>query len=522
MSPKALLKCFGLVIAMERRSHSVPLGNPFWSERTQDDYRVALARPSDLPKVPTDDELDDEAAEPIRDGASARVRERSRPRGRTGAPSDEKYGTPMMTSLRAPSSWIKTEPPRGTNNQPGRQTEGFLPPSATSFAAEEGMARRTEGPLPPSAANSGDCGLDASGNGLEVDLGRLMFEQLQEENAQLRSQLEAIQTKGGAVRVGVESMSDSWSYVPGSDAVLPPPPKTPRLHVGAGPNYTTSIEVRYTPGGTRVPDGPPPVEDGKVPSFPAWPPTLEAYAGCAWEQRTAKGSLGDGPTPAWMRAADRLAQSPRQARMAWLEREVSALRDTLKSEGQKSQWSSYWKQPAFHWASGGSPPFLENQSRTDSGGAHGHMRGSGDLPPDDRALQVGSQPDDRALQVGGQPGDRALQVGSQPGDRVLQVGGQQGDRVLHVGHRAGDRAEQMGVQFPGQRQGLSAGQDDGLDHLVGVSTTTAANPAGGEGQGAGSRVELPPLPEKLNPMELGDWLCLISPIMRDLNVNSAQ
>ena len=173
--PKSLLKHLGW-LAMERRSHSVPLGNPFRSERTQDDFRVALARPSDLPKVPTDDELDEVAVEPIRDGASARVRERSRPRGRTGAPSDEKYGTPMMTSLRAPSSWIKTELPVNPHNQPGRQTEGVLPPSAASFAAEEGMVRRTEGPLPPSAANSGDCGLDASGNGLEVDLGRLMFE----------------------------------------------------------------------------------------------------------------------------------------------------------------------------------------------------------------------------------------------------------------------------------------------------------------------------------------------------------
>ena len=224
--------------------------------------------------------------------------------------------------------------------------------------------------------------------------------------------------KGGAVRGGMDAMSDSWSYVPGSDAVLPPPPKTPRLHVDVGPNYTTSVEVRYTPGGTRVPDGPPPVEDRSGPGLPAWPPTLEAYAGCAWEQRAAKGSLGDGPTPGWMKAADRLAQSPRQARMAWLEREIGALRDTLDSEGQKNQWSSYWKQPAFHWASGDSPSFVENQGRTDSGGACGHMRSSGDLPPRDRALQAGSQPGERALQVGSQPGDRVSQVGSRPGDRA--------------------------------------------------------------------------------------------------------
>ena len=43
----------------------------------------------------------------------------------------------------------------------------------------------------------------------------------------------------------------------------------------------------------------------------------------------------------------------------------------------------------------------------------------------------------------------------------------------------------------------------------------------GEGHGSGGRVELPPLPEKLNPMELGDWLCLIGPIMRDISANSS-
>ena len=131
-------------------------------------------------------------------------------------------------------------------------------------------------------------------------------------------------------------MSESWSYVPASDAVIPPPRS----------NFTTSIEVRYTPGGTRIPDGPPPVEDRDVPGLPAWPPTLEAYAGRAREARSMRGNLGNGPTPSWMKAANEMAMSPRQARMAWLEREVWALRDTLKSGGgSTSQWSPYWQQP---------------------------------------------------------------------------------------------------------------------------------------------------------------------------------
>ena len=100
-----------------------PLGNPFWSERAQGDFRLAQARPSELPDV---------AVEPIRDGAGARRRDGSRPRGRVGAPSDESYGTPMMTSLRPPSSWIRVENPMNSGTQHGRQSEGLLPPSTTS------------------------------------------------------------------------------------------------------------------------------------------------------------------------------------------------------------------------------------------------------------------------------------------------------------------------------------------------------------------------------------------------------
>ena len=57
--------------------------------------------------------------------------------------------------------------------------------------------------MPTGAANSGDCGLAAGGDGLEADLGRLMFEQLQEENAQLRSQLEAEKKKRGMDGAGL-------------------------------------------------------------------------------------------------------------------------------------------------------------------------------------------------------------------------------------------------------------------------------------------------------------------------------
>lgn len=79
--------------------------------------------------------------------------------------------------------------------------------------------------------------------------------------------------------VGTNETLESWSYVPASEAVMAPPLKTPRVYVETGSKGAMSIEVRYTSGGTRVPDGPPPLEDGDLPELPAWPPSLERFGG---------------------------------------------------------------------------------------------------------------------------------------------------------------------------------------------------------------------------------------------------
>ena len=135
----------------------------------------------------------------------------------------------------------------------------------------------------------------------------------------------------------------------------------------------------------------------------------------------------------------------------------------------------------------------------------------------------GQAPQSRAEITGAQYGDRASQGGVPHGDRALQGGHQHGDRALHVGDQHGDRAVHGSVQSLGRGhgQGLSAGQDEGLEQQVGTSTMMPTSQVGGEGQGAGGRVELPFLPDKLNPIELGDWLCLIGPIMKDISVNSS-
>ena len=90
----------------------MPLANPFWSEKTQEAMKISAARPSDLPRVPTDDELED-YVEPLQQGTGAEKRQWSRPRGhhvatRSGPSSGERFVTPAM-SLQAPSSWIHAE-----------------------------------------------------------------------------------------------------------------------------------------------------------------------------------------------------------------------------------------------------------------------------------------------------------------------------------------------------------------------------------------------------------------------------
>ena len=421
----------------------MPLVNPFWSARTQESLRLAAARPMELPRVPTDDELE-EPVEPIqsgREGGAAR-RERSRPRGSQRERKDEplsgdRFATPG-TELQTPSSW--TQP---------REAE---------------MGWQSEGPLPADAAAASVNGGQEDGrSSLERDLGRLMFEQLQEENHLLRMQLEAAKRKQESGSCGDGSTPTSWSCVSKRDGQpRPPPPKTPRLQEN-DPQRGGSRH-RFTPGGTRVPDGPPPRDEVKEQSevlFPEWPPCLEGYAGCEIEARKSGGRMGDGSPPKWMREADRLVMSPRQARMAWLEREVWAMRDALKSESVRHGWSSYWMKPAHRWSTGESPPpaprmrdevfhgdRAERDQECHDARAWQHEVFHGDRAKRDqechdaRAWQHEVSRGDRAKQDQECHDDRAWQHGVQGGDRAKQDRECHDDRVWQHKAAGGDRAGQ--------------------------------------------------------------------------------
>jgi len=71
-------------------------GNPFWSERARDELTLRETRPTELPAVPTDDELEDHGGQ---SGAGrqdqSRGREASRPR-RNGVRSTDREPEPVM------------------------------------------------------------------------------------------------------------------------------------------------------------------------------------------------------------------------------------------------------------------------------------------------------------------------------------------------------------------------------------------------------------------------------------------
>ena len=131
-----------------------------------------------------------------------------------------------------------------------------------------------------------------------------------------------------------------------------------------------------------------------------------------------------------------------------------------------------------------------------------HLHGAG--AHQDRALHLhdAGAHQDRAWQVhGAEPHqDRAWQLHGADCHRDRAVASMK-DGELHHGQR--------------QWQGLHDGGAGGQDHS-GEGTRQFR-----DSQGGGNRIDLPPLPTSLTPMDLGDWLRLIGPILRDITPQSA-
>ena len=165
---------------MERARSLPPGGNPFWSARMQDEFRLQLHRPAELPPIPPMDEneLEDESPAPVQDGG---VRgSRSPKRGRNMGSGNGKSRNPSRVKT-PPSSW-------GT-------------PAVASGGRPVGFTQKVE------AAGGGER------DDLAEQLGEAVVRELASENAKLREELMALKMgKGSGSR-------SSWSEVSGGSGV---------------------------------------------------------------------------------------------------------------------------------------------------------------------------------------------------------------------------------------------------------------------------------------------------------------
>eukprot|EP00435_Cladocopium_sp_Y103_P069220 s75_g32.t3 len=295
--------------AMERSSSLPP--NPFWSERARMEHRLVESRPEELP-IPDDEGLSEGEGEgradspvPIKDqkplkskdeagsvrDAKSRRRSRSAPRGRKEKVDKDECGqSDQGLKFHTPASWENpTGKGRGGGTSGGREVTGSI----------------GNGGLSEEVASQ-----------LQQDIERAMFAQMRKEKEELQQQVSRLeaklqrqqQQKPARTPRSNTPQCTQRSHTPQcvqfEEPVLPPPTTPPRQTPMMTP-MSPSQAPRYTPGGTRVPPGPPPEE---LPPVPAWPASLGFYE-VAHEDGRRLGCRDErGWTPAMMRHKEKLEE----------------------------------------------------------------------------------------------------------------------------------------------------------------------------------------------------------------------
>ena len=414
--------------------------NPFWSEKLQGELDLRVLRPTNLPPVPGDDSevgrgLDGEMELPISDREGSRKEVRGRLRSR-----DPEGSRLVGEGFETPASWRR----HGKDVTPTEQLGGEV-------------GRRSEGEMPYVD--------DDQGQSLERALEKELVSKLHSENQRLKKELEEMQ-----LRQRVQSSRvtpSSWSAVTPEDegGIPPPPPRRSRSPVRRGQCGLGDV-AKYTPNGTRVPDGPPPSGSSTLPDLPAWPfgnyESCEAWAPCLMSMGSCwKGPLQDGNQRGGMHSRQELQgghkdvghgvqsrqghqdgfQVPRDgmqsrqgeghgevmsaaaARAAWLERELRQLQTALDQEGSRTGYprlsGAYWSErfQKGDYVSEADWGYVENDERRrgqdtmNPGGAQEHRIFAGHgRAHEHRALAgYGRAHEDRALASHGRAHeDRAL------------------------------------------------------------------------------------------------------------------
>eukprot|EP00438_Fugacium_kawagutii_P032909 Skav221774 [mRNA] locus=scaffold2426:73054:81328:- [translate_table: standard] len=307
---------------------------------------------------------------------------------------------------------------------------------------------------------------------LQRALEREMVNQLQEQNELLKMELEALKRQH---QNPVSTSASSWTTVTG-----PPeePPKPMTKVVNSPPRHDQLVaqSPRFTPNGTRVPDGPPPDRDvgRELPQPPELPPfpipkhepdsiRLQDYE---VDDTRSKGRIGE---PLW-RPTQYRTLSADEARTFWLEKEVVALQrqfDQMKGDPMFRR-SSYWsmgvtKEPHDDSRRVGTEPDFRAVAATLGGaasGVHGGDRA-------DAACARGDTHEDGRADVAGH-GEECHGGRANPSTGHDGVYGDDRAAMEHGDHRLRRRADLARDKEPGDDRASHAvdqrpGRDDGGD-----------------------------------------------------------
>ena len=477
------------------RAHSVPPeAIPFWSERLQTEVALQRSRPGDLP-IPQDDgegewEMEEETA-PVQDKRTGCVgKGRGGASGSTG--SNRMFVTPPSTCWRD-----------GRGNGLGRRSDGAMPPDSVGSedstkatkANKVKAGKSTMGPMPPKVGphvHGEPEGLQRALEAEMVSFLRDQNDQLLEEVARLRQQ---VQWSGQAP----SSAPSSWEQVDGhektsnqegikSDATAGhgsglqrgEPPQTPR-----GRSLTskrTNNGSRCTPNGTQVPPGTPPKDWPEVP-MPPFPESTSADSNMfhGYDFVDFRRRLGDATwLPANLREGKAFVLGADGERASRLERELAELKESVHR----------LQEPRVH----GSSLAPSNGSLM-----HGHdLRGVGGV------LGGGGH----GLGHGGQSGFEVCPPGP---DGVCPPGGMCPPAPRMMESKLGPDLAARGVEATYGRW-----QAD-----VPHSPAPAPLPWN-EGAGGGGNKELVELAADASPLELGDWLAVCGPVLRDISSVSSR
>ena len=291
--------------------------------------------------------------------------------------------------------------------------------------------------------------------------------------------------------------------------------RTPRSRVRddavSPPRVDRNNKAKFTPNGTRVPDGSPP----ELPPVPPMPPVETALGNqcdaAMYETYENKPRVKNGDLQWQPQQVSDRSLSAKEAKQVWIERETRSFREALD---RLEIPPSFRDSP--YWNAGFVPPqhavLGENRGQvrapSSSGIAHG-----------DPALQArafASTGSGNAVHGGEVDGGRALH-GSRvlgPRDLLTDVPGQ--DRAFaRDGTASGLQATPMGLHDRGRELSCDLPRHGGGGGLGGGSNANSWPES--YGATANTKAELPDLPGDASPIQFGDWIHLCGPTMRDLS-----